>query len=306
MGVIRKGKSLRPPLTDEPHELTLRPFLELVRPPNVTTAMADVLAGYAVAGAAWPGSIAWLLGATVCLYAGGIVLNDVFDVDIDRVERPERPIPSGRVSRTAAARFGGSLLGIGALLAWGGGLATGLVAAATALCILLYDAIGKRQSWGPVNMGLCRSGNLLLGVAATPAALGWAWPLALLPLAYITAVTAVSRGEVHGGNRPVAALALIFLGAVLLALLWLSSVPHWSPPGLLLLAALAYRVLPPFVRTWQHPSAATTRLAVRSGVLSLMLLDAVIGAVYAGAVYAAGMVVTALAAGWLARRFAVT
>jgi len=185
--------------------------------------------------------------------------------------------------------------------------ATGSLGAATAVCILLYDAWGKRQTWaGPVNMGLCRAGNLLLGVAATPAALRWAWPLALLPLTYIAAVTAVSRGEVHGGNRPVAAFALISLGLVLLALLWLSSSPRWSIAGLLLVAVLGVRVLPPFIRAWQHPAAATTRLAVRSGVLSLMLLDAVLGAVYAGALYAAGMVVTAIAAGWLARRFAVT
>ena len=119
-------------------------------------------------------------------------------------------------------------------------------------------------------------------------------------------VTAVSRGEVHGGNRPVAAFALISLAVVLLALLWLSSVPQWSIAGLLLVAALAVRVLPPFARAWQRPAAATTRLAVRSGVLSLMLLDAVLGAVYSGALYAAGIVLTALAAGWLARRFAVT
>jgi hypothetical protein len=287
--------------------MSLRPYLELVRPPNVTTAIADILAGYAVAGAPWPGRVAWLLGATVCLYAGGIVLNDVFDAAVDRVERPERPIPSGRVSRDRAAWFGGILLLAGAALAWGGGTATGVVAAATALCIVAYDAWGKRQTWaGPVNMGLCRAGNLLIGVAATPAALRWAWPLALLPLAYITAVTAVSRGEVHGGNRAVAAVALVFLGLVLLALSWLSSWPHWSIAGLVLTAGLAARVLPPFVRAWQHPAAGTTRRAVRSGVLSLMLLDAVLGAVYAGTLYAAGIVVTALAAGWLARRFAVT
>jgi 4-hydroxybenzoate polyprenyltransferase len=286
--------------------MTLRPYVELVRPPNVTTAVADVLAGYAVAGASWPGSAPWLLGSTVCLYAGGIVLNDVFDADLDRLERPERPIPSGRVTRRAAAGFGGTLLITGAGLAWGGGFATGVVAAATALCILLYDAVGKRQPWGPVNMGLCRAGNLLLGVAATPTSLRWAWPLAMLPLTYIAAVTAVSRGEVHGGNRPVAAFALISLGAVLLALLWLSSIAHWSIAGLLLVAALAVRVVPPFARAWHRPAAATTRLAVRSGVLSLMLLDAVLGAVYAGPLYAAAIVVTALAAGWLARRFAVT
>jgi 4-hydroxybenzoate polyprenyltransferase len=155
-------------------------------------------------------------------------------------------------------------------------------------------------------MGMCRAGNLMLGVAAAPAALAWAWPLGGLPLVYITAVTAVSRGEVHGGKRPVAVFALISLGLVLLALLWLSSARTLSPAGLLLTVVLAARVLPPYARVWQRPAPETIRTAVRAGVLSLVLLDAVLGAVYAGPLYSAAILCTGLTAGWLARRFAVT
>jgi 4-hydroxybenzoate polyprenyltransferase len=57
---------------------------------------------------------------------------------------------------------------------------------------------------------------------------------------------------------------------------------------------------------WRRPAPDTIRVAVRTGVLSLVLLDAVIGAVYAGAAYSAAILVVGLAAGWLARRFAVT
>ncbi len=156
-----------------------RGYLELVRPANVATALADVLAGYAVAGLGNPG-LGWLLVATACLYAGGVVLNDVFDRDIDRTERPERPIPSGRVSVAAAAALGLGLLALGVFAASLATSASGLVAAATAGCVLLYDAWGKRQGlFGPVNMGLCRGLNLLLGVSAAPAVLPDAWPLAL-------------------------------------------------------------------------------------------------------------------------------
>ena len=80
-----------------------RAFLELLRPANVTTALGDVLAGYAIAGLGNLPALPWLLGATVCLYAGGVVLNDVFDFEIDRRERPERPLPSGRIGRGPAA-----------------------------------------------------------------------------------------------------------------------------------------------------------------------------------------------------------
>src|SRR5215218_7927386 len=91
----------------------LRPYLELLRPANVATALGDVLAGFALAGLGNRPSLPWLLLATVCLYGGGIVLNDVFDRDLDRAERPERPIPSGRVGVAQAATFGGALLIVG-------------------------------------------------------------------------------------------------------------------------------------------------------------------------------------------------
>jgi 4-hydroxybenzoate polyprenyltransferase len=72
----------------------LRACLQLLRPANVTTALADVLAGFAIAGLGNRAALPWLLLATAALYAGGIVLNDVFDREIDKLERPDRPIPS--------------------------------------------------------------------------------------------------------------------------------------------------------------------------------------------------------------------
>jgi hypothetical protein len=173
--------------------------------------------------------------------------------------------------------------------------------------ILLYDAWGKRQPLlGPVNMGLCRGLNLMLGVAAAPAALASAWYLAILPVVYIAAVTAVSRGEVHGGGRGIAAFALISLNVVLIALAWLAVMgasPWWA---LLLTAVLAWRVLPPFWAAYRQPDAGRIRHAIRAGVLSLVLLDAVIGAAYAGAIYSMLILATGIAAAALARVFAVT
>jgi 4-hydroxybenzoate polyprenyltransferase len=93
-----------------------RGYLELVRPANVATALADVLAGYAVAGLGSPG-LGWLLMSTACLYGGGVALNDFFDRGLDRIERPERPIPSGRVSSRAAAGLGLGLLALGVIAA---------------------------------------------------------------------------------------------------------------------------------------------------------------------------------------------
>jgi hypothetical protein len=287
---------------------TLRGYLELLRPANVVTAAADVLAGYAVAGLGNPAALPWLLVATTCLYGGGVVLNDYFDRAIDRIERPERPIPSGRVPAASAARLGAVLLIAGVAAASQATRAAAGIAAATAGCVLLYDAWGKqRKLFGPVNMGLCRALNLLLGVAAVPAVLSDAWPLALVPLVYIGAVTALSRGEVHGGQRGIAVFALISLMIVLIALLTMTVGPgDRSLAGLLLVLLLAWRVLPPFWRACRTVEPGAIRQAVKAGVLSLVLVDASIGATYAGAVYGLVILATAVVAGGLARLFPVT
>ena len=281
-------------------------YLTLTRPANVVTALADVLAGAAAAGtsAGLPG----LLVATAALYAGGVVLNDVIDADLDARERPERPIPSGRASRTGAGWLGGGLLAAGIIAAFAVSAASGAVAAATAAMILLYDGWAKHHPLaGPVVMGLCRGLNLMLGVSALPTALGAVWSLTLLPVAYVAAITAISRGEVHGGKRGTGWLAVVLLAAVLGSLAGVQAQQgHLLPYGLFFLALLAWRVLPPFVTAARNPQPAAIGGAVRAGVLSLILLDAALAAGFAGPVH--GLAVLAL---WpvsmrLARLFAVT
>src|SRR5688572_31218753 len=92
-------------------------FLRLMRPANIVTAISDILAGAALAGYVGGGeqtaSVLWLVLSTIGLYGGGVVFNDVFDAALDRVERPERPIPSGLISETEAATLGSMLLAIG-------------------------------------------------------------------------------------------------------------------------------------------------------------------------------------------------
>ncbi len=282
-------------------------MLELLRPANVVTALADVLAGYAVAGRVNGRVLPWLLASTACLYAGGVVLNDVFDREIDRVERPERPIPSGRVSAATAALLGTTLLLLGVAFAAQATRAAMAVAVVLAASILAYDGWGKRTRLGPVNMGACRGLNLLLGIASWPAKLSPMWPLALLPALHICAVTMISRGEVRGGDRRAAGAALGLAAVVVAALAAIAAVAAPpSVPGLVLAALLGFVVLPALVRVVASPRPAAIRAAVRTGVLALVLLDAVLASVYAGVSFAAVVLATALPAAVLARLFSVT
>lgn len=284
------------------------PYLQLMRPANLPTAAADVLAGFAVAGGSDFRLLLFLCLASVALYAGGVTLNDAFDARLDARERPERPISSGRIALRVAVVQGIVLLAFGISSAFMAGPLSGTLALVLALLIVAYDAWGKhRPLIGPLNMGLCRGLNLLLGLSASPLLLGQHWFLMLLPIGYIAAITAVSRGEVHGGSRTTGRAAIGLLVAVIGGLV--AAMTAQSSRGLLALPFVLYfawRVVPAFYRASESPQAEHIRAAVKAGVLSVVALDAALGAAYAGPI-AGGIILTLLpVSGWLAKTYSVT
>jgi heme O synthase-like polyprenyltransferase len=283
----------------------MRAYLQLLRPANIVTSLADVLAGAAIAYGADRIAPAWLLVSTACLYGGGVVLNDFFDRDLDARERPERPIPSGRVAPAHAAALGFALLAVGVFAAARVSTACALLAAVIAGLVLLYDAWAKRVWAGPVVMGSCRAFNLLLGMAVVAGASGAHWPIALLTFAHIVAVTTVSRGEVHGSSRVPAAIGLVLVAGVVVGLALLVSRDRLII-AMLMAAAFAWEVLPPFWSAWRRPEAGTIRNAVRAGVLALLVLDAALAAAFGAPIVAVVILVLAVVARGLSRLFAVT
>lgn len=297
-------------------------YLQLMRPANIITAWADIFVGYAASGLVVSLNdaiaeqiaftslvpLAWLLLSTTGLYGGGVVFNDVFDAQLDAQERPERPIPSGRASRQSAIWLGSMLLGVGVIAASQVSVLSAALATIIALAALLYDAFGKHHSvLGPLNMGLCRGTNLLLGVSALPTMVPHLWFLLLIPLAYIAAITAISQGEVHGGKKSTGVLALLLVAAVMSGVVALGFLPDYQLfAALPFLVLLAGRILPAFVNAVRSPHPEQIRAAVKAGVLSLIVLDASMAAGFASWTY--GLLVLSLLpiSTVLARRFAVT
>ncbi|MGW6228351.1 UbiA family prenyltransferase, partial [Cellulosimicrobium cellulans] len=121
---------------------SLHDHLDLVRAPAVLSVVGDTLAGAAAAGHAFTPRRALLPLASACLYAGGMALNDYADRDLDAVERPERPIPSGRISEGRALRVAVGLTAAGVGLAAAGGGARALaVAVPLAASVWTYDTV---------------------------------------------------------------------------------------------------------------------------------------------------------------------
>ncbi len=186
----------------------LAPYLELSRLSNLPTVWTNAMVGFAIGGWGGRGEVpplcvmTQMTVAVSLLYVAGMALNDVVDARVDRAERPDRPIPSGRVSIVGAVALVAVCMAAGLTLmallgAWPARL--GLVLAAT---IVLYDAVHKWTGASVLLMGACR--GLVYPTAA--AAIAWpvdpvvTWTLAGAMASYIVVLTFVARREAGPGN----------------------------------------------------------------------------------------------------------
>jgi 4-hydroxybenzoate polyprenyltransferase len=267
---------------------SLIPLLQLIRLPNVLTAAADSLAGWLLGGGSLGEAGRWapLAIASMVLYAAGMALNDVFDAEIDRQERPGRPIPSGRVSRSFAGGLGAIGLVVGPLVAGLSGSFTSLIVAGVlAAVILAYDAGLKRTVLGPGVMGACRGLNLLLGLTHVPALGGpVTWLAAAMYGLFVCGITWISRSETESGRTGNLLVGLTVQDLALIGLMAAALQPGKYPnplpgrpliplEGLLVLALVALTVNLAATRAIYQPVTAVIQKTVKTGILALVWID---------------------------------
>jgi 4-hydroxybenzoate polyprenyltransferase len=261
--------------------LNIKAYLQLSRPANIITAIADILAGVAIASFAIPidelnpFGVTLLCISTIGLYGGGIVFNDIFDFELDKIERPERAIPSGKISLKNAWIFGSMLLLIGVVAAFSNNSLSGTVASLVAVSALVYDKYGKHHSFlGPINMGLCRGGNLILGMSIIASTVSEWWWLGILPVCYIASITMISRGEVHGGNKNTLYFAAFLYVIVSISQLTIAYKLDNLLITLVFVALHIYLIFKPLIKAISNPIGPNIGMAVKSGVLALIVMDA--------------------------------
>lgn len=298
--------------------MAIKPYLQLVRLPNVFTAAADSLAGWLLVQGTFESPERWLplLGASMAIYAGGIALNDVMDYEVDVAERPNRPLPSGRVSRRTAAILAPVLLGGGLVMAGLSGSSASLaVATALVASVLAYD-LGVKRSWlGPEVMGTCRGLNVLLGMSQSPNLGGpAAWLVAAAMALFVVGVTWISRSETESGKTKgvIAGMVLqnVAIFGLLAAAMIASRFPHASPTssrpivpleGLFVLLMVALLVNAASGGAVREPVPARLQKAVKTGVLSLVWLNVGVVAAVRGPIPALAVAILWLPAFLLGR-----
>lgn len=229
---------------------------DLCRPRNCALTALSVWVGAVTSGLPHlTGQVLAAAMAAASIAAAGNGVNDVVDLDVDRINRPGRPLPSGRLTVTAAILISGLLAATGLALAFWVGPAPGAIAAGVLIGLLLY-------SWRLKASGL--PGNLAVGVlaaatfpfGAAAAAGGWGrwWIPAAFALLYHVArevikgvedlegdrgaglrTLALARGPLAASRVAAGLLAIVALAAPLPGLLGVYGAAYLAPVAILVL-----------------------------------------------------------------------
>ena len=288
----------------------LRDWAELVRLPNVFTVLSDSLAAaILVTGGALPWvTVVLVVIASVLAYWGGMILNDVVDLEEDRTTRSHRPLVRGSISPVIAGHIGNGMLLVAPIVIlfattvwreqpiWMG--AAFVLAIGLSLCIRIYDSPIKRTPLAPLVMGMCRSLNILMAGTTMLAVTSGdvAFPRALLIFAagiglYIVGITVFARREEGQSSQAGLLLGLLLevAGMALIAgIPWFSQMdekvwkldPWRAYP--LLVGLVGLTVLNRGVQAVGHPVPRKVQLAVKHAILTIVLLGAAVSALSGG------------------------
>ncbi len=311
-------------------------WARLVRLPNTPTVVADVLAGFTLAAGQWdrPIVVSLAIASVIALYWSGMIWNDVADVEQDSRERPDRPIPSGKISQSAARLGAMTTLAIGIAVAVtvdlvgnGNSMASGfpfpatLVAVILSACMLLYDLVAKQTVFAPWLMGGCRAAAMLLGAAAA----GFFYQSSHLPFysiviavlghgIYVAGFTLSGRKEAASSERNELLVGWLICG---LGIVLLASV-DWSVIVLsdesdvrrvqsafiypALIAALSLPLLRRAVKSIRTGAGLDIQAAIKQAIFSIIFFDAAIalqfGTTFQAIAIASLIIPTLLIAKW--------
>jgi UbiA prenyltransferase family len=234
------------------------------------------------------GEVAVVAGSMALFYTAGMILNDVLDYDVDVRERPERPLPSGAVSRPAAMTAVIVLFVAGEILLLLEGTEPFLAGLGLIGLIVLYDAWHKGNALSPVLMGGCRA--LVYFVAAfavageVPTEVATAAAVLLIYIVGLTQVAKSEGGTLHAAWPLVAVLAAVGYWAG-----WVNSV--WFVLLLVAFAAWVWRSLW-LVRSQRRIGAGVVSLIAGVSLFDALAVASVEGSLAAVAVCLAAFLLT--------------
>jgi len=297
----------------------LRQYLTLFRLPNVFTAPSNILAGYyAVVEPANASGLhlGILIICSILLYLSGIVLNDYFDIEVDRRERPLRPLPAGTVSKRKVLLIGIVFIIAANFISLLVSTSTFIIAAILSGTIVSYDYRMKYSVYGPGMMGAARALNVMLGSSpiflTTVLNINNSARIAVVTVSlflFVFAISRLSRKEIDETDKVRTAKGSLLMIFAVLAIIIVSGLVGVFLKDLFanlaLFAIIMIITFKPLLQR-QPLSSKDIQRTIKTMVLSIIVLDSAFVSGSAGTAYGLVTVMLIMPAIILSRKFYVT
>jgi 4-hydroxybenzoate polyprenyltransferase len=297
----------------------LRQYLTLFRLPNVFTAPSNILAGYyAVVEPANASGLhlAILIICSILLYLSGIVLNDYFDIEVDRRERPLRPLPAGTVSKRKVLLIGIVFIIAANFISLLVSTSTFIIAAILSGTIVSYDYRMKYSVYGPGMMGAARALNVMIGSSpiflTTVLNINNSARIAVVTVSlfvFVFAISRLSRKEIDETDKVRTAKGSFLMIFAVLAIIIVSGLVGVFLKDLFanlaLFAIIMIITFKPLLQR-QPLSSKDIQRTIKTMVLSIIVLDSAFVSGSAGTAYGLVTLMLIMPAIILSRKFYVT
>ena len=264
--------------------VSVRDYLVLVRLPNLFTLPSNILVGIgAISSLAFTFAsftqFLLLVTISVLLYCVGIVLNDLYDFDIDKKERPNRPLPSGKISRRSAIGLVAIFSTLALILSLLVSFSTLVISSILFLAIFGYDKYLKNTYAGPFTIATARAMNILLGTSVSFRSVDSYSQIVtltfvlIITFVYVSLIGFISRYEVRGFSDntklllPPAIVAIVIFSIILFSLMG-----FFKLESLIILSLFSFIIIISFSRIYRRDSGRTQQI-VRNMILSIIVLD---------------------------------
>lgn len=263
----------------------MKSYFQLVRFPGIFTAFSNILLGFFLYSEFF---VDWfnlfpLLAASGFLFLAGMTLNDYFDYNIDKNERPDRPLPSGKISRKAALYLGITLFVAANISASFVGFQAVMISVIITILILAYDIKLKSiKIIGILNLSSIRFLNVILGSSIVLFNFEIIWisiPIAI----FVAGISTLAKTEssIYPRKAKITNLVLVlFTISYVIVLTYDTGFTHWLILGMFVIVNyLPWMVI-------KEKSSKTTQKIVTIQLLSIPILDAILVMAFSNVVFA--------------------
>lgn len=261
-------------------------YLLLIRLPNLFTLPSNILIGFILASTLTLMitsviQILILVTISLLLYCVGLILNDLFDYEIDRKERPNRPIASGKISRKIAIIITIIFTTIALSLSLLINVTTFSISLILLAIIFGYDKYLKNTSAGPFTIAAARLANVILGTSANIGGLN-NFPqniqlvfVLTITFVYVSLIGFLSRYEIQGFSQNIRLYLIpVVIAGIVSSIIVFNLIGFLKYESLLILALFSF-IMARAIYNIRKKDSSGIQQTIQLMILSIIVLDSV-------------------------------